>query len=158
MGWACGKVTYSVDPASAPTGYTARDLDRALTQLHQATGLRLVRVTGPADIPISWDPTLYDPLPGTSGEAGVTDIRIVGDQSGLHLTMAVVRISSHLAAGTAVRVGEEPILLHELGHAVGLGHYQGAVVMNPLDRGFSAYQQGDLAGLAVLYRPGSCAP
>jgi hypothetical protein len=158
VGWTrCSKVTYSVDPASAPPGF-AVDLDRALAQLQAATGLHLVPVAGSADIPISWDPSLYDPVPGTTGEAGVTYVHWVSGPPSLHLTSAEVRISSHLVSGTAARLGEEAVLLHELGHAVGLGHYQGAVVMNPLDQGFDRYQGGDVAGLAALYRPSSCRP
>jgi predicted Zn-dependent protease len=65
-------------------------------------------------------------------------------------------MSSHLQAGSVPGLAEKPVLLHELGHAVGLGHYNGTVVMNPLDSGFAAYQPGDLAGLTALYHPSSC--
>ena len=147
----CSRVTYQIAPAGAPSGYQT-DVMAAVTRLEAATGLRLVEVTDKANISIVWDPSLYDPLPGTSGEAGVTTFR----SSGSHSTSAAIRISSHLATGAAPSVGEEPILLHELGHAVGLAHFDGAEVMNPLDRGFSAYQPGDLAGLTRLYHPASC--
>jgi predicted Zn-dependent protease len=86
----------------------------------------------------------------------VTTFETLTDLSGTRAGSADVRVSSHLTAGTAPQVGEEPVLLHELGHAVGLGHYNGSVVMNPLDRGFATYQPGDRAGLAALYRPASC--
>jgi hypothetical protein len=156
VGWArCSVVTYSVDPAGAPLRYRA-DLDRAITQLRTATGLHLISTSGAADIAVSWDPSLYQPRPGTTGEAGVTAYQMVSGSSAAHLSSASVRISSHLAAGTARSVGEEPVLLHELGHAVGLGHDAGAVVMNPVVTGFATYQAGDLSGLAALYRPGSC--
>jgi predicted Zn-dependent protease len=48
------------------------------------------------------------------------------------------------------------VLLHELGHAVGLSHHSGPVAMNPVDQGFRDYQAGDLAGLTALYHPASC--
>lgn len=156
IGWRkCSAVTYSVDPAGAPAGYSA-DVVEAIGNVRSATGLRLVRVAKSADITIGWDPSLYDPAPGTSGEAGLTDFEATTDLSGSSATSAHIKLSSHLDSGTAPEVGEEPVLLHELGHAVGLGHFTGAVVMNPLDRGFASFQPGDLAGLTRLYQPGSC--
>jgi hypothetical protein len=156
VGWPrCSRVTYSLDPSDAPAGYET-DVDQAIGQLTQATALHLVRVPGRGDVTISWDPTLYYPQPGTEGEAGVTTFETVTDLSGTRARSAHIRVSSHLLVGSARQVGEEPVLLHELGHAVGLGHYNGAVVMNPLDRGFATYQPGDRAGLAALYRPASC--
>jgi hypothetical protein len=152
----CSKVTYAVDGSRAPAG-SASDVQQAVTQLEAATGLRLVPVSGSADITIAWDPSLYNPRPGTSGEAGETDFQTAsGGLSGPRVASASVRLSAHLVAGTAPGIGEKPILLHELGHAVGLGHFTGPEIMNPLDQGFASYQPGDLAGLAALYHPSSC--
>ncbi len=150
---ACSRVTYSVDGSHAPAGYMA-DVQEAVTQLEAATGLRLVPVSSRPNVSIAWDPALYDPQPGTSGEAGVTIFR----SSGPHATSAAVRISAHLAAGATPQIGgEEPIPpADELGHAVGLAHFDGSVVMNPTDRGYARYQPGDLAGLRRLYHPATC--
>lgn len=156
IGWhRCSTVTYSVDATGAPAGYRS-DLDEAIGDLARATGLHLVETSGSGNITIAWDPSLYDPQPGTSGEAGVTAYKTSTDISGSSVNGATIRISSHLVAGSANGVGEEPVLLHELGHAVGLDHYDGPVTMNPLDRGYASYQPGDLAGLAALYHPTSC--
>ncbi len=156
IGWPrCSQVTYSVDATSAPPGYQP-DIRQAIKAVAAATGLRLVPVAHGADIRISWDPSLYNPVPGSSGEAGETDYRTSSGFSGVHVELATVRISSHLATGASPGLGEVPVVLHELGHAVGLGHYSGPVVMNPVDRGFTGYQAGDLAGLAVLYHPATC--
>lgn len=152
----CSKVTYAVDDTSAPAG-SAADVQQAISQLEAATGLRLVAVSGSADITIAWDSALYNPRPGTSGEAGETDFQTEsGGLSGPRVSSASVRLSAHLVSGTAPGIGEKPILLHELGHAVGLGHFTGPEIMNPLDQGFAGYQPGDLAGLAALYHPSSC--
>jgi hypothetical protein len=156
VGWPrCSPVTYSVDAAAAPAGY-GPDVRQAIAALGAATGLRLSPATHDANIRISWDPSLYNPVPGSSGEAGETDYRTTSGLSGVHVESATVHISSHLATGASPGLGEVPVLLHELGHAVGLAHHDGAVVMNPFDRGFTHYQPGDLAGLATLYRPASC--
>jgi hypothetical protein len=158
LGWpACSQVTYGVDASSAPAGYVP-DLRGAISALRAATGLRLVPVAGTGDIHIRWDPALFNPGRTSSGEAGVTDFRTAWNLSGVHVASVTVRISSHLATGGSSGVGEVPVLLHELGHAVGLGHYNGPVVMNPLDRGFTRYQAGDLAGLTALYHPRTCPP
>ena len=156
VGWPrCAKVTYSVNAAGAPAGYRP-DVQQAMATLAAATGLHLVPAAHAADIRISWDPSLYNPVPGSSGEAGETDFRTTTGWSGVHVESATVRISSHLATGASPGIGEVPVLLHELGHAVGLAHEDGAVVMNPVDRGFTHYQPGDLAGLAALYHPAAC--
>ena len=152
---ACSTLTYSVDPAGAPPGYTA-DVRKAIDELSAATGLHLTQHAVGAFISIGWDPSLFNPRPGTTGEAGVTRYQIISDPLGVHFSEVSIRISSHLVAGPGRHTGEEPVLLHELGHAVGLGHYTAAVVMNPVDQGFTSYQLGDLAGLRALYRPASC--
>jgi hypothetical protein len=151
----CSKVTYLIDAARAPAGYRS-DVQRATNALGAATGLRLVPATRAADIRISWDPALYNPVPGSSGDAGQTDFRTGTGLAGVHVESATVRLSSHLATGASPGLGEIPVLLHELGHAVGLGHHAGPVVMNPVDSGFTRYQAGDLAGLAAVYDPETC--
>jgi predicted Zn-dependent protease len=76
--------------------------------------------------------------------------------TGMEFSSAAIEISPDLPGGSGID-GEVPVLLHELGHAVGLGHFNGPEVMNPVDAGFVSYQQGDLAGLATLYHGQSCA-
>jgi hypothetical protein len=59
--------------------------------------------------------------------------------------------------GTGVRRGN--LLLHELGHVVGLGHMNNrAVLMNPTvtSRTPNGYATGDRAGLAKVGRPAGC--
>lgn len=88
-------------------------------------------------------------------KAGLTDLRSRSDNLGASWDGAEIRISTRLSSGAGFD-GELPVLLHELGHAVGLAHFTGPVVMNPVDSGFASYQSGDLEGLARLYDPASC--
>jgi hypothetical protein len=45
------------------------------------------------------------------------------------------------------------VLLHELGHAMGLGHTpSSAEVMNPVDQGHTTYQAGDSTGSGTSVR------
>jgi hypothetical protein len=59
--------------------------------------------------------------------------------------------------GTGVRRGN--LLLHELGHVVGLGHVGNArLLMNPIlsSRSPNGYAAGDAAGLSVVGRRAGC--
>ena len=155
VGWgACRTLTVSVDRAGAPPTWSA-DVDSSLGQLTAATGLRIRRVAGLADITIGWVPDLGPaPLPHAD-KAGVTDVEFVSAPGGARLVAARIRIATAHGVGQEVN-GEVPVILHELAHAVGLGHFVGAEVMNPVDRGYLRYQPGDLAGLDALYHPAHC--
>jgi hypothetical protein len=151
----CSVVRFQVDASGALAGYQ-NDVERAVTAVSTATGLRLRVVPAGADISLTWDPSLYDPTPGTLGEAGDTTIRTISDPSGTRLVSASIRSSEHLVGGTSPQSGEEPVQLHEFGHAVGLVHYSGPEVMNPLDQGYVNHEPGDVSGLADLYHPTCC--
>src|SRR6478672_341314 len=59
--------------------------------------------------------------------------------------------------GTAVRGTRGRMLMHELGHAVGLGHVSDrAQVMYPVDSGPAVWGAGDRAGLRVLGAASGC--
>jgi hypothetical protein len=72
------------------------------------------------------------------------------------LVHANVQLLAGMGAGGGM--GELPVLLHELGHAVGLGHTPTAgEVMNPVDQQLSTYQLGDLNGLWSVGANKGCA-
>ncbi len=156
LGWPrCSALTVSINATDAP-GTWRSDTSAAINMLSAATGLRIRTVTaGGANIAIAWSSTLTQS--GTSGadKLGVTHSEFQSSPVGSRIRAANIQIASRLNGGAGPN-GELPVLLHELGHAVGLGHYGGTEVMNPVDRGYSAYQPGDLAGLDQLYQPRSC--
>ena len=150
----CSNLAVAVDTTNAPPGWYT-DTTNALGQLARATGLRFRVTTNSADIAISWDRTLSLRGGGHPDKAGLTSLSMQSGLTNVTLRSADIQISSMLSSGSGLS-GEVPVLLHELGHAVGLGHYQGPEVMNPVDQGYSTFQTGDLAGLTALYDPVAC--
>src|SRR5579875_2575053 len=157
----CEVVTYAVVDQDAPAGWQA-DVASVMSQLHAATGLNLVdagtfahkaQVPASVDITISWVPA----LPATSDDVGLTTYYYINDPRYTpELTRADVQLLGTLHAGGGPG-GELPVLLHEMGHAVGLGHAPGQPeVMNPYDHGFTRYQPGDLEGLRLVGASQGC--
>ncbi len=156
----CEAVHYAVVTAGAPAAWAA-DVADAIGQVSAATGLSFVedgafpsfgQVPGGSKLTISWSPGL------TGGDAvGLTTYYYILDSPWTpQITQAKVQLLSSLTGGGGP-AGEVPVLLHELGHAMGLGHYPGPEVMNPVDQGMATYQAGDLAGLARVGASQGCA-
>ena len=151
----CSTLIVVVDPTGAPSSW-AEDVANSLGQIGRATGLRFRTAShGEADITIGWTSTLPVPAGSEYDKVGVTTLRSRSSSVGAQLISADIGLSTLLSGGEG-RNGELPVLLHELGHAVGLGHYTGPDVMNPVVQGFASLQSGDLAGLARLYDPATC--
>jgi hypothetical protein len=151
----CSALTVEIDPADAPATWRADTAD-ALGQLGRATGLHVeTTASTDADVTIAWAATLPAGGPDGADAAGVTHVGFRSGPGGASMTAAHIWIKAGVTAGETPG-GEVPVLLHELGHAVGMGHYPGPDVMDPVDQGYGAYQPGDAAGLAALYQPLSC--
>jgi hypothetical protein len=145
----CETIRYAVVTAGAPAGWAA-DVATAIAKVSAATGIRF-SLAG------------YYPSGAGVGAPLVIDWKstiIGGDTVGLatywyynlaaytpQIVKAEIDLKTGLPGGFGPS-GEGPILLHELGHAMGLDHVPGQPeVMNPYDQGFSSYQLGDLNGL-----------
>ena len=157
----CDSLTYAVVDAGAPTGWQA-DVGSVISQAQVATGLHFVDVgtfSSEAGVPsgtgitISW----VSVLPAGGDDVGLTTYYYVDDSSYTpQMTKADIQLLRSLRAG-AGGGGELPVLLHEMGHALGLGHVPGQPdVMNPFDQGYSKYQPGDLEGLRLVGAGGGC--
>lgn len=178
----CRPVTLVVDDRSAPNGSDGL-LQEALDEVSTATGLRFV-VEGETTEPASssrrpvqvdrygdrWAPVLVtwaypDDFASLEGDvAGVGGGQAIsrGDSPSVYVTGMVVLD----APGSAEMLDREDgrdqvraILMHELGHLVGLDHVDDpSQLMSPVNSGdVVTFQSGDLAGLALL-GAGNCVP
>jgi hypothetical protein len=146
--------------------------DKAIQDLADATGAEL-RYTGeftgsvgqlkskqPRTIYVSWESAIEDPeLAGDV--AGIGGMSTIDDGSGPRpmSAIAVVDSSEGLEPGFADGASEGGVLLHELGHAMGLAHSQdrNRIMFRSTVPGLSAgYQPGDLAVLATAVDMESC--
>ena len=68
---------------------------------------------------------------------------------------------AHLKPGFGAGLSRGNLLLHELGHVVGLGHVSNAhLLMNPTMTSYTpnGYAAGDATGLAMVGRNAGCIP
>ena len=177
----CTPVPYVVQSASAPsTG--RRDLAEALARVSAASGLRFLDEGDTDEVPsqgrAAYQPERYGdrwaPLLVAWVPPAATDLGLGGGVQGLSLAVAVpndggpslvsgqvVLDADHrLASGFGPGTTDGEVLLHELTHAVGLGHVQDPTqVMYPhTTHSESAFGAGDRAGLAAVGAPAGCHP
>jgi hypothetical protein len=178
----CRPVHYVVRSAHAPKD-GARMISEAVAQVSAATGLRFVAdgatTEGPSPDRASFQPARYgdrwapvlvlwatpDEVPDfgidVAGEAGAQRVRTPsGDQT---YVSGIVYLDPGKIASIQRQGGyllARAVLLHELGHLVGLAHVNDRreVMFPAVDQASPrTYAAGDLAGLALLGR-GACQP
>jgi hypothetical protein len=181
----CTPIHYVVNLAAAPPG-AAADVAGAIARVTTATGLTFVADGPSTEIPsqsrptedpavsghrwapllIAWthtEGTNFITTDGALGEGGATWVARVGGPK-VYVTGEVAinadttrALPDGFGSGTTIGL----LLLHELGHAVGLAHVNDPdEVMYPIlkPRPVAAYGPGDLAGLAALGRGPGCDP
>ena len=168
---ACKALTWALDTRSQPSAVRAtsliNDLTTAFSIAARATGLTFTRTTpAKATIVVSWAyvPTRNDAYGGSTfvnvpQPDGTTRSVFASGSITLAITSSWLRVPGWANSNGGLG-GRGPLLLHEIGHVLGLGHV-GAVndLMTPwhyfpvTGRSFSS---GSLAGLRDLYAPASC--
>lgn len=177
----CQAVHIRVNVTHAPPG-SVDDLGHVLVQLTNATGISfLIDGTtqevaqpnrgltnpgyGPGFVPVNVDWQLpgdsgYALGPGIVGYGGSEWVSNSAGQPVFVTGAVVVNAGAHLPLGFAP-AGQESdgkVLLHEMGHLLGLGHVADTTQVMYADPGVGppSYGSGDLAGLALLGRQAGC--
>lgn len=154
----CEAVRYVVDPYGAPAGWQ-NDISNDMSQVSQATGLSLVNGGTTGTVPSGFNGIVISWTSQLSGgdTVGLTTYSYYNSPGFTpQIVGANIQLLSSLSGGGGMN-GEQPVLLHELGHALGLAHVNAQEVMNPVDQGYSSYHAGDLNGLAQLGASKGCA-
>jgi hypothetical protein len=178
----CRPVHYVIRPDNAPVG-GEEAVHAAFARLSEVTGIRFLH-DGGSDEPTTLDRPIFQPerygdrwapvlvaweseeqnpaLAGdTVGQAGSVAVSL-GDGPRVFVTGTVSLDAGRMPEILGFRDGAETaraIVLHELGHLVGLGHVDdGQQLMYPqARREVPDFASGDLTGLAVL-GAGPCVP
>jgi len=177
----CRPIGYVVQAGWIPDA-GRRDLAEALRRITAASGLRFVDEGDTDEMPSlnrspyqparygrRWAPLLIGWVP-----VGSTDLGLGDGVQGVSLPVAVPRhgppslvsgqvvldATNRIASGFGPGTTDGEVLLHELAHAVGLGHVLDATqVMYPqTTNSESQFGAGDRAGLAALGVPAGCHP
>lgn len=175
----CQAVPWTFNPANAPaSGFAV--VKAALARVTQLTGLRFAYVGTTRTVPssayvrqswgayrpllIGWSTARTSDLLAGTGVTHVGETRMnwVGlrtpSGSQAQIASGVVVFNARSAAPTWGAGSRYTYALHELGHAVGLGHARSStqLMSTILPRSLRDYGSGDRAGLAAVGARGGC--
>ena len=179
----CQPIHYVVDLGAAPQG-SLQDVQTAVLDVSDATGITFVYDGLTDEVPSAhrasfqparygdrWAPVLigwvdpetstfnFDPngreAAGIAGpltpDPGPQDIYVSG--------VVAINVADPNPPGFAEPGDQGPVVLHELGHVMGLGHAkQDGELMQPSGGGVTGFGPGDLEGLRELGRQAGCLP
>ena len=169
----CKPVHYVINPSGGPGDYLSF-VEPAIKKAQAATGLKFVydgqtddtwatrgSVTKSEPVLISFSSSMDSSVADRDavGLGGSTWMTVDGRSQPHYLTGRVELLSTWFARESAVNGtgAEESVVMHELGHVLGLGHaHHRNEVMYREAHGQAEYGPGDLSGLARL-GAGSCA-
>jgi hypothetical protein len=165
----CVPITWRLYKPGAPKGVVAQ-LKKSFNKVSAITGLvfeyrgyapRSAVRGGTAGITIGFMPRssmlAVEGVPDASGSAAVSGFEMA-DGRIVYTSATVTLLRSRFSPRAKVSVWE-PLILHELGHVIGLDHVDDpAQVMYPYEQKFRSYQYGDEAGLKLLGRAAGCNP
>jgi Matrixin len=173
----CQTIDYRLSSAKAPA-HALRQVKHAIKLLHRGSGLRFnylgrsklipgntTNYPGRTRLLIGWStPRKSKALAGSGGsEAGIGGFRFMGNGEIIQGSVVLNRkVTLTNGFGNGPRVGEQgtvgELLLHELGHAVGLAHVksQSQIMFPELTRKTARYGAGDLNGLAKVGKDRHC--
>lgn len=174
----CTPLHYVVNPANAPSG-GLEDVKGGIALASEATGIQFV-FDGEVDEPVvrdrevvqeeryghRWAPILIAWIPFDSTIFDFDDVGVAGSAIERNRDGKLVYVTGHVLLNGADQLdnGFRPgktwgkVILHELGHVLGLDHVDDpAQVMNPsLVSSPAAWGTGDLAGLTQLGSLAGC--
>jgi hypothetical protein len=161
----CSTMTWAYSGKGAPSGTRGimKDIDSALRQMSAASGVTFVRDDNAgtkADLFLDWGKL------GENGPSGMGGYHFSRTGSGTSY-QGIVQLNSQswwvkepgFAKTSRGIPGRGVLILHELGHAMGLGHVNdNGTLMNTVTSSVSptALTKGDKDGLRYLYAPSTC--